>query len=69
MKINIKKWIICLFLFLICFFILRYLNKNSPEEQTVGGLFDIASSTTDVFESVVKTIEVTGLDILAVVGI
>jgi len=69
MKINIKKWIICLFLFLTCFFILKYLNKNLTEERGVRGLFDIASSTSHVVESVFETSEIIGLDILALATI
>jgi hypothetical protein len=29
---NIKRWLICAFLFLICFLILRFLNSNTTKE-------------------------------------
>lgn len=33
---NIKRWLLCAFLFLICYFVLRWLNnKNIVEGDTL----------------------------------
>jgi hypothetical protein len=34
---NIKRWLLCAFLFLICFLFLRWLNNKSIIEGNGGG--------------------------------
>lgn len=45
---NIRRWVICLFLFLICIFILQLLNSNKIKEgYNVGydtGFYSLLSS-------------------------